>query len=194
MATYKSLNSMKAKLLEKLQRRLQNNFPDYEFDEEFLGDYFDDACAIIKDWRKLKDDSVILSGIYDTNILKFIVESLNIAGLEGQSSSSANGITKSFYATPEANLKVLFRSLYRRVDMISKRDSKPILVKFAIGTSEEDSREKIYQDNWDLVYGLIRDPSGSLATNEYGQEEDFDRVITLNAGAKLDLLITILQS
>lgn len=96
---------MKAKLLEKLQRRLQNNFPDYEFDEEFLGDYFDDACAIIKDWRKLKDDSVILSGIYDTNILKFIVESLNIAGLEGQSSSSANGITKSFYATPEANLK-----------------------------------------------------------------------------------------
>lgn len=72
--------------------------------------------------------------------------------------------------------------------MISKRDSKPILVKFAIGTSEEDSREKIYQDNWDLVYGLIRDPSGSLATNEYGQEEDFDRVITLNAGVKTRLI------
>ena len=84
---------------------MANNFPDYEYDEELLGDYFDDAVDIIKDWLRASDTSLVLTGNYDRNIVEFIVQSINISGLEGQSSSSANGITKTFIATPESNLK-----------------------------------------------------------------------------------------
>ena len=67
--------------------------------------------------------------------------------------------------------------------MISKRDSKPILIKFPIGTGEQDSREKIYQSDWNLVYGLVRDPSGFYNKEIYGGEPNFDKVITVNAGS-----------
>ena len=96
---------MQDTILKKAQRKLANNFPDYEYDEDLLADYFDDACAIIRDWRKLSSDNLILSGKYDREIVQFIIESINASGMEGQSSSAANGISKSFYATPEANLK-----------------------------------------------------------------------------------------
>lgn len=96
---------MKTILLEKAQRKLANNFPDYEYDEELLGDYFDDAVDIIKGWKKASDASLVLTGNYDRNIVQFIVESINISGLEGQSYSSANGITKTFISSPESNLK-----------------------------------------------------------------------------------------
>ena len=78
---------------------------DYEYDEDLLGDYFDDAVEIIRDWKKASDTSLVLTGNYDRNIVQFIIESINISGLEGQSISKANGITKTFIATPEANLK-----------------------------------------------------------------------------------------
>lgn len=96
---------MKTTVLEKVQRKLANNFPDYEYDEDLLGDYFDDAVSIIKDWKRTYDNGIFYEGNYDRNIVQFIVESIGYSGLEGQSSSSANGISKSFYATPEANLK-----------------------------------------------------------------------------------------
>lgn len=96
---------MRTNLIEKAQRRLANNFPDYEYDEDLLEDYFDDACSIIRGWKKLSDDTMLLTGNYDRNIVQFIIESINVSGLEGQSSSSANGVSKSFYATPESNLK-----------------------------------------------------------------------------------------
>lgn len=96
---------MKTTILEKVQRRLTNNFPDYEYDEDFLGDYFDDAVSIIKDWKKTSEDKIFYEGTYDRNIVQFIIESINVSGLEGQDSSTANGIKKGFYATPEANLK-----------------------------------------------------------------------------------------
>ena len=96
---------MKTALLEKAQRKLSNAFPDYEYDEDLLGDYFDNAVLIIKRWLKTPDDGIILSGNYEFEMVDFIVESVGRAGLEGQSSSSANGISKTFIATPEANLK-----------------------------------------------------------------------------------------
>ena len=96
---------MRTALIEKVQRRLSNNFPDYEYDEDLLNDYFDEACDIIRDWKRLSNDSSFFTGNYDRPIIQFIIESLNVAGIEGQSMSSANGITKSFYGSPEANLK-----------------------------------------------------------------------------------------
>ena len=96
---------MKSQIIEKTQRKLANNFPDYDYNEELLGDYFDDAVSIIKDWKRNQNDSVVMTGIYDRQIVQFIIESLNMAGIEGQSSSSANGITKAFISSPESNLK-----------------------------------------------------------------------------------------
>ena len=96
---------MKSKVLEKAQRKLSLNSEDYTYDEDLLGDYFDDAVAIILDWKKASSDAILLSGLYDTVITQFIIESINLTGLEGQSSSSANGVSKSFIASPEANLK-----------------------------------------------------------------------------------------
>ena len=96
---------MKNALLEKVQRKLANNFPNYEFDEDLLGDYFDDAVSILKKWLKNADASLVLTGNYDSEIVEFIIESVGRAGLEGQMSSSANGISKTFIATPESNLK-----------------------------------------------------------------------------------------
>lgn len=66
--------------------------------------------------------------------------------------------------------------------MISKRDSRPILIKFPIGISKDDKSEKIYAENWQTVYGLKSDPRGMLRTNIYGSELSFDKLITLNAG------------
>ena len=96
---------MKTTLIEKAQRKLANNFPDYEYDEELLGDYLDDAVSIIMKWKKNYNESLVLTGNYDTEIVDFIIESINRSGVEGQSSSSANGISKTFIATPEDNLK-----------------------------------------------------------------------------------------
>jgi hypothetical protein len=96
---------MKKGLLAKTQRKLSNNFPDYEYDEDLLGDYFDDAVSIIMKWKKNRNESLVLTGNYDTEIVDFIVESINRSGQEGQSSSSANGMGKTFIATPEDNLK-----------------------------------------------------------------------------------------
>lgn len=96
---------MKSSLLEKAQRKLSNAFPDYEYDDDLLGDYFDDAVSIIMSWKKNHNESLVLTGNYDMEIIQFIVESINKSGIEGLSSSSANGIKKVFIATPEDNLK-----------------------------------------------------------------------------------------
>lgn len=105
MNKYQDLTTAKKELLAKAQRKLANNFPNYEYDEDLLGDYFDDAVSILKKWLKNSNDSLVTTGNYDTEIVEFVIESIGRAGLEGQMSSSANGISKTFIATPESNLK-----------------------------------------------------------------------------------------
>lgn len=68
--------------------------------------------------------------------------------------------------------------------MISKRDSKPLLIKFPIGVSKTKKTDMIYQDNWDVIYGLIGDPNGLYQSNVFGKDIDFDKIITVNAGSK----------
>lgn len=96
---------MKTQVLKKAQIKLANNFPDYTYSDELLGVYFDDAIDIIMEWKKYTKESSVYNGNYDSKVVKFIIESLNVSGLEGQSSSSANNNSKTFIATPEANLK-----------------------------------------------------------------------------------------
>lgn len=102
---YKTINAMKSAILTKVQRKLSLNSQDYTYDANLLGDYFDDAVYIIRDWKRLATDDSILNGIYDVQIQKFIIESINYAGNEGQTYGSANGVSKNFIATPESNLK-----------------------------------------------------------------------------------------
>ena len=96
---------MKQSLVAKAQRKLQFNASDYEYDEDYLGDLFDEACNIILDWKKLSSTNSFLDGRYDSAIVRYIVESINMSGIEGQTSSSANGNTKTFRNSPEGNLK-----------------------------------------------------------------------------------------
>lgn len=67
--------------------------------------------------------------------------------------------------------------------MISKRDSKPILVKFPIGVLKSNKTDTIYEDNWNTIYGLVSDPSGSLMSFMYGNDLQFDKMITVNSGS-----------
>lgn len=67
--------------------------------------------------------------------------------------------------------------------MISKRDSKPFLVKFPIGTQKTTKIETLYESDWNTVYGLISDPQGSLRNNVYGYDLMFDKTIIVNAGS-----------
>ena len=96
---------MKSTLLAKVQRKLSLNSQDYTYDTNLLGDYFDDAIEIIKSWKKLRTETDILNGIYDVQIQKYIIESINYSGNEGLSYGSANGVSKNYIATPESNLK-----------------------------------------------------------------------------------------
>ena len=66
--------------------------------------------------------------------------------------------------------------------MISKRDSRPILIKFPIGTLKDEKSEKVYNQEWHTVYGLKSDPRGMLRTNVYGTDLSFDKVVIFNAG------------
>ena len=65
--------------------------------------------------------------------------------------------------------------------MISKKDSRPFLIKQAIGGKQTNKDDTIYESNWRVVYGLIGDPSGSVMFRIYGYEEAFDKVIIVNA-------------
>ena len=68
--------------------------------------------------------------------------------------------------------------------MISKRDSKPFLIKQPVGNSEDDSENiMLYEDSWTVLYGLISDPNGRLRNQVYGNELPFDKIITVNAGS-----------
>lgn len=65
--------------------------------------------------------------------------------------------------------------------MISKKDSKPFLIKQAIGGKKTNKENTIYESKWHTVYGLIGDPSGMIYTRIYGIEEVYDKVIIINA-------------
>lgn len=66
--------------------------------------------------------------------------------------------------------------------MIPKKDSKPFLIKFAIGVDDSNDKKKtIYEDNWTTIYGLISEPTGENVKYVYGREYQFDKTIIVNA-------------
>lgn len=102
------MTSLSNKLVEKAQRKLKAKDPNFDISAELLNDYCQDAINIIVKWRKLninKPQNELLQGLYDTEIVNFVIESYNMIGLEGQSSDNSLGNSKVFRATPETNLK-----------------------------------------------------------------------------------------
>lgn len=67
--------------------------------------------------------------------------------------------------------------------MISKKDSRPILVKFPVGISKTNKTSKIYEEEWQIIYGLIGNNYGLVQRYLYGMEQQFDILITVNAGS-----------
>lgn len=101
---YNSMNKLKSTLQEKAVRRLQFN-SEYEPDTDLIDDFIDSACSEIKRWRKADDDTELLSGMYDSNIISFVVESYNIMGIEGQSYDGVGSNSRQFSGTPLSRLK-----------------------------------------------------------------------------------------
>lgn len=67
--------------------------------------------------------------------------------------------------------------------MISKRDSKPFQVKFAIGIERTNKIDMQYENDWNVCFGIIKDSISGKSLNMYGFDMDFDKVITVNAGS-----------
>lgn len=101
---YNSLNKLKSTLEEKIARRLQFN-SEYEPDTDLIDDFIDNAINEIKMWRKTTEDTELLSGMYDSNIISFVIESYNMMGVEGQSYDGNGSTTKQYLGTPLARLK-----------------------------------------------------------------------------------------
>lgn len=65
--------------------------------------------------------------------------------------------------------------------MVSKRDSRPFLVKTPIGYLKSSSNQSAVFGEWITLYGLIRDTNKDANFKVYGVELPFDVQITLNA-------------
>ena len=72
--------------------------------------------------------------------------------------------------------------------MISKRDSKPFKIKFAVGVEKTNKSDMQYENDWHTCYGLIRDIPTGVLKNIYGYESAYDKTITVNAGSITRLL------
>ena len=66
--------------------------------------------------------------------------------------------------------------------MISKRDSKPFKIKFAVGVEKTNKVDMQYENDWHTCYGLIRSIVSGPSVNYYGYDAMYDKIITLNAG------------
>lgn len=95
---------MSSTLTAKIKRRLEFN-SEYEADEELIKDFIDSAFSEIKRWRKTEEDTELLSGMYDNNIVNFVVESYNTMGIEGQSYDSNGTSARQYSGTPLSRLK-----------------------------------------------------------------------------------------
>lgn len=103
--TKNNLNKLKANLTEKIQRRLSLKNPNTNYDEDLIGDYIEDAVLIIEEWAKPTQETYILNGGYNTEIIEFVIQSININGAEGASSYSDGAESISFANNPISNLK-----------------------------------------------------------------------------------------
>ena len=94
---------MKSTLQAKIVKRLEFN-SEWAADTELVDDFIDTALNEIYVWRKLSNDNELLSGMYDSNIIRFVIESYNMLGIEGQTYESNGQTAKQYATTPLSRL------------------------------------------------------------------------------------------
>lgn len=102
--TKSKLTKLQSSLVEKIQRRLSLNNPNYSIDEDLVNDYIETAVVEIEKWARPNEDT-IASGTYNAEIIEFVLQSLGANGAEGLSSYSDAAEKRSFYSNPLSSLK-----------------------------------------------------------------------------------------
>ena len=70
-----------------------------------LFDFLEDGITILRNWRKLKDDTEFLAGIHNGGLVNFLKDKYNANGRENFQNYSSGGVTSSMRNTPESRLK-----------------------------------------------------------------------------------------
>lgn len=76
-----------------------------------LSEYYYSGVSIIRKWRKLKDNSEIILGTWDEELVAFIVDSWNAMNEETLASTNVGGNSRSYKFTPEGALKSKIRQV-----------------------------------------------------------------------------------
>lgn len=95
----------KESLILQAQQQLTLSNPDEKADKTLLIQYLNYGVTEIRKRRKLTNDSELLSGYHDYNLVHFIIRSYNEGGIEGASSANSLGTSKTFPLSPLAELK-----------------------------------------------------------------------------------------
>lgn len=97
--------SQKELIINKAKRRIEFNYDTLDENQvELLSDFYDSAINAIKKWRHLTDNKEFENDDYNDIIVKYIVRTYQELGLEGVTSSTIGGDTKTFGRTPLAEL------------------------------------------------------------------------------------------
>ena len=81
------------------------NNPNTTYDEDLIGDYIEEAVYIISDWARPSSETAFTDGSYNTPIILYVIESLNVNGAEGYSSFSDGTQKNVLKNSPIGNLK-----------------------------------------------------------------------------------------
>lgn len=103
-----SIEEYKQSVVEKSTRRIKfqsnygSNYPELA---AILNDFCDNGVSIITQWRKLSDETEIVSGKWDSQLVEYVVNSFNSMNDENLNSSTANGTTRNYRMSAESMLK-----------------------------------------------------------------------------------------
>lgn len=70
-----------------------------------LSNLYDKGYSVIRQWRKMKDDTEFLNGKWNNQHIDFIVDSYNALNEENYTSSNVGGNSRTYSMSPESALK-----------------------------------------------------------------------------------------
>lgn len=104
----------KSTIINRAKVRLAYTGNDYSNSEEIaslLEEYYYSGVDIIRKWRKLSDDSEIILGTWDEELVAFIVDSWNSMNEELLSNVNVGGNSRTYKMSPESALKTKIRQV-----------------------------------------------------------------------------------
>ena len=104
-----SIQDWKNDLIGQTKRQIlqTNNMTLKEADELafVLSNYLDEGIIILRNWRKLKDDTEFVSGKHDSGLIVFIKSKYQVNGRDLFNEYTSGGIKSNMKQTPESLLK-----------------------------------------------------------------------------------------